>query len=89
MMQLGYGSWVRMLGMMLPNETREKVALLTLGTVASVIVALTTFLVATYFSSFVTLAQYNEDMSAIDVIKVELNHLKEGQEDIKEILRSK
>ena len=70
---------------------REKVTLLSIGTVASVVVALATFLVSVYFGNFVTQASFlkknGEQDAQIAVIITKMDALKEGQNEIKSMLK--
>ena len=70
------------------SKFSEQVALLGIGTVVSVVVTLATFLVSIYFGSFVTKAEYNNDKITVELIKNDLKHLKEGQNEIKSMLKS-
>ena len=63
---------------------KEKIQLLALGTVVTVI----TFLVAAYTGSFITRAEYNKDQTAVKIIQNDLQYLKQGQKEIKDILKS-
>lgn len=65
----------------------EKVKLLALGTIASLFVALISFLSASYLGGFVTRAEFNKEMSVIEAVRVELKYLRNGQEEIKDLLR--
>ena len=64
------------------DKIKEKLVLLSIGTVVTAI----TYLTSSYFSGFVTRAEYNEDKVDVAVIKNDLKHLREGQEEIKKLL---
>lgn len=68
---------------------REKIILLFIGTGASVVVALASFLIFSYFGSFVSKAEYLEDKAIISVILNDIKHLKNGQNEIKILLKKK
>lgn len=65
------------------NKIAEKLILLAIGTGVTFI----TFLASSYFSGFVTKADYNKDKAEIEVIKTKLDVLKSGQEEIKKLIK--
>ena len=67
------------------KSLKEKVILLALGTVVTFI----TFLSSSYLGGFVTKAAYNKDKANISIIINELVHLKNGQDEIKKMIRDK
>jgi len=70
---------------------KEKIILLSIGTVASVCVVLVTFLVSVYFGNFVAQATFLERKGHVDsqiaVISVQLTNLQNGQNEIKSLLK--
>lgn len=58
-----------------------------IGVVTATVVAIVTFLVSTYFSSFVTRADYNKDMQVVEVIKSDLAYIKSTLSEIKDHLK--
>lgn len=68
---------------------KEKLVLLSVGTIVSVFVAILGFLSSSFFGGFVTKAEYEEDKQAIIRIETNQSHLIKGQREIKELLRSR
>jgi hypothetical protein len=62
------------------KNLREKIFTAVVG----VLLTAAYFLIGNYFNNFVTKA----DFGIIEVIKLDLKHLKEGQNEIKEILKN-
>jgi len=67
------------------NKTlREKISLLTLGSIVSAMMALAGVLVSSFFGSYVSKADYNGDMIEI---KTNVKFIKENIKEIKEIVK--
>lgn len=71
----------------LTESAKEKVVLLAIGTLASTIIAVVTFLLLAYVGSFVTFADYNKDKLAdrevVTTIKTDLSYIKEAVIELK------
>ena len=60
---------------------REKISLLSIGSFVSAIMALAGVLVASFFGSYVSKADYNSDMVGL---KKDVQHIRESVDEIKE-----
>ena len=71
----------------------EKLRLLTIGTIVSVLVALTSVLATAYVGNFATKSEVEKERSQrendVSLVKKDIQYIKDGIKEIKEILKKK